>query len=206
VAADFVGRHTFTTSITMFAALKHCFFAPSKRYGTGVIFVVGIFSGVIFWGGFNTFVEYTNTVDFCVSCHEMRDTVYPEYKESKHFSNASGVRVTCADCHVPKSWGAKIARKIRASNELYHTLIGSIDSREKFEAKRLRLAENVWQSMESSDSRECRNCHSYDAMNFHDQSRRGAKKMKAAVEKDQTCIECHKGVAHKLPPEYDEDD
>lgn len=167
---------------------------------------MGALAGVIFWGGFNTFVEYTNTEEFCISCHEMRDTVYVEYQQSSHYSNASGVRVICADCHVPRSWGAKIARKIRASNELYHKLVGTIDTREKFEAKRLQLAENVWRSMESSDSRECRNCHSYEAMNFHDQSRRGAKKMKAAVKKGQTCIECHKGIAHKLPPEYEEDD
>ena len=190
----------------MFAALKRWITEPSHRYGAGVIFIIGLFAGVVFWGGFNTFVEYTNTEEFCISCHEMRDTVYPEYQESKHYANASGVRVTCADCHVPKSWGAKMLRKIKASNELYHKLIGTIDTKEKFDAKRMQLAENVWRSMESSDSRECRNCHSYDAMNFHEQSRRGAKKMKAGAEKGKTCIECHKGVAHKLPPEYEEED
>jgi nitrate/TMAO reductase-like tetraheme cytochrome c subunit len=189
----------------MFAALKRWVIEPSHRYGVGIIFFIGLFAGVIFWGGFNTFVEYTNTEEFCISCHEMRDTVYPEYQESKHYANASGVRVTCADCHVPKSWGAKMLRKIKASNELYHKLIGTIDTKEKFDAKRLQLAENVWRSMESSDSRECRNCHSYDAMNFHEQSRRSAKKMKAGAEKGQTCIECHKGIAHNLPPEYEEE-
>lgn len=206
MAAVSSGCQFFTFGWAMFASLKRWFFEPSNRFGGGVILVVGMVAGVIFWGGFNTFVEYTNTLEFCVSCHEMRDTVYPEYQESKHYANASGVRVVCADCHVPRSWGAKIARKIRASNELYHKLIGTIDTREKFEAKRLQLAENVWRSMEASDSRECRNCHSFDAMNFHDQSRRGGKKMKDAMEKGQTCIECHKGVAHKLPPEYEEDD
>ncbi|MDA9981644.1 NapC/NirT family cytochrome c [Gammaproteobacteria bacterium] len=190
----------------MLAAIKRWFYKPSRRFGVGAIFVTGFILGIVFWGGFNTYVEYTNTVEFCISCHEMRDTVYVEYKESKHYSNASGVRVSCADCHVPRSWGAKMVRKIRATNELYHKLIGSIDTKEKFNAKRLQLAENVWNTMESSDSRECRNCHDYEAMNFHDQSRRGAKKMKAAMDKGKTCIECHKGIAHKLPPEYEEDD
>ena len=84
--------------------------------------------------------------------------------------------------------------------------MGTIDTPEKFEAKRMQLAEHVWSSMEASDSRECRNCHSYEAMDFEHQSRRGAKKMKKALEKGKTCIECHKGIAHKLPAEYEEED
>ncbi len=162
--------------------------------------------GVVFWGGFNTFVEYTNTMAFCTSCHEMREYVYAEYQESVHYRNASGVRVACSDCHVPKAWTAKMVRKVRATNELFHKMAGSIDTPEKFEAKRLQLAEHVWRSMEASDSRECRNCHSYEAMDYHEQSRRAREKMEPAAEKGKTCIECHKGIAHKLPPEYDEDD
>jgi nitrate/TMAO reductase-like tetraheme cytochrome c subunit len=177
VAADYLGCHAIHEINGMLAAIKRWFYKPSRRFGVGAIFVTGFILGIVFWGGFNTYVEYTNTVEFCISCHEMRDTVYVEYKESKHYSNASGVRVSCADCHVPRSWGAKMVRKIRATNELYHKLIGSIDTKEKFNAKRLQLAENVWNTMESSDSRECRNCHDYEDMNFLDQSRRGAKMM-----------------------------
>ena len=167
---------------------------------------VGVILGVILWGGFNTFVEYTNTNQFCISCHEMRETVYEEYKQSKHYTNPSGVRVACADCHVPRPWGAKMWRKIKATNELYHKIVGTIDTPEKFEAKRMQLAERVWSSMEASHSRECHNCHSYGAMDFEHQSRRAKEKMEKAMEKGKTCIECHKGVAHKLPPEYLEDD
>ena len=35
---------------------------------------------------------------------------------------------------------------------------------------------------------------------------RAADKMHVAVEKRETCIECHKGIAHKLPEGYGEDD
>ena len=171
-----------------------------------VIFAFGAAFGILFWGAFNTFVEYTNTTGFCISCHEMRDTVYQEYKKSIHFKNPAGVRVGCADCHVPRPWGAKMWRKIQASNELYHKFMGTIDSPDKFEAKRMQMAEHVWSSMEASDSRECRNCHSYEAMDFEHQSRRAKEKMKSGLEKGKTCIECHKGIAHKLPAEYDDDD
>ncbi len=167
---------------------------------------VGFLIGILFWGGFNTFVEYTNTTEFCISCHEMEDTVYQEYKKSVHYTNPSGVRVSCSDCHVPRPWGAKLWRKIQASNELYHKIKGTIDTAEKFETKRMELAEHVWSSMEASDSRECHNCHSYTAMDFEHQSKRGKEKMEKAMEKGKTCIECHKGIAHKLPAEYLEDD
>lgn len=175
------------------------FIRPSRRYALGAIFAVGMVGGIIFWGGFNTFMEYTNTMEFCISCHEMEQTVYQEYKTSVHYSNPSGVRAICSDCHVPKEWTAKLWRKIKASNELYHKLVGTIDTPEKFETHRLEMAERVWAEMEANDSRECRNCHSYHAMDFDKQRQRSRRKMTDAMEKGKTCIECHKGIAHKRP-------
>ena len=77
----------------------------------------------------------------------MRDTVYVEHKESIHYRNPSGVRAICSDCHVPKDWTAKLIRKIKATNELYHKLLGTIDTKEKFEQHRLEMAEPVWAEM-----------------------------------------------------------
>ena len=165
----------------------------------------GLF-GVLGWGGFNTFMEYTNTMEFCTSCHEMRDTVYQEYQQSVHYSNAAGVRATCADCHVPREWTPKLVRKIKATNELYHKLVGTIDTPEKFERRRLELAQKVWAEMAANNSRECRNCHSYESMNFDKQGHRSREKMLPAMEQGKTCIECHKGVAHRKPYTDDEDD
>ena len=186
--------------------LWHWFWRPSKRFGAGLILIVGGVGGIVFWGGFNTFVEYTNTMEFCLSCHEMRDYIYEDYKKSAHYKNAAGVRAICSDCHVPKDWTAKMARKIEATNELYHKVMGTISTPEKFAARRLMLAERVWATMIANDSRECRNCHTYDAMDFHKQSRRAQEKMQEGLERGKTCIECHRGVAHKLPPDYDDDD
>ena len=70
---------------------------------TLVVFFVGILSGIIFWGGFHTVVEETNSLAFCISCHEMTP-VYEEYKASVHYKNAAGVRAICSDCHVPREW------------------------------------------------------------------------------------------------------
>ena len=71
-------------------------------------------------------------------------------------------------------------------------LAGTIDTREKFEVKRLQMAERVWASMEATDSCECRNCHSFEAMDFSKQERRPQDKHPEAARDGKTCIECHK--------------
>lgn len=172
---------------------------PSTTYSLGGVLVVGFVAGIIFWGGFNTAMEATNTEVFCVSCHEMRDNVYEEYKKTIHYNNRTGVRATCPDCHVPKEWTHKVIRKIQASNELLHKALGSINTREKFEAKRLELARHVWDSMKKTDSRECRNCHDYESMDFTYQGRRAVAQHSKGLEEGKTCIDCHKGIAHDLP-------
>jgi len=163
-------------------------------------------AGIVAFGSFNAFMDYSNSLGFCISCHEMRDFVYEEYKQSVHYQNASGVRAVCSDCHVPKPFGAKLARKIKASfKELPHKVLGTIDTREKFEAKRLELAEEVWESMKATDSRECRNCHALETMELAKQDRSAQKKhtLKRKQEKGETCIDCHKGIAHELPEDYE---
>ncbi|MGQ9370236.1 NapC/NirT family cytochrome c [Azospirillum sp. ST 5-10] len=169
------------------------------RSTLALVGVAGVAVGVVGWGAFNTAMEATNSLDFCISCHEMRDTVYQEYQKSVHFQNASGVRAVCADCHVPRDWTHKLVRKVYATKELYHWLVGTIDTPEKFEAKRHELARHEWDRMRASDSRECRNCHSFAAMDFHKQSAKAASTMPDAMKAGKTCIDCHKGIAHKFP-------
>ena len=98
-----------------------------------------------------------------------------------------------------------MARKIRATNELYHKLLGTIDTQEKFNAKRFELAKNVWSEMKENDSRECRNCHEMNSMDFDEQEGRSRRKHEAALQDGKTCIDCHKGIAHELPDEYEEE-
>ena len=172
---------------------------PTSRYSLGALLSGGFVFGILFWGGFNWALEITNTEKFCISCHEMRDFVYEEYKETVHYNNRTGVRATCPDCHVPKEWSYKVIRKIRASNELLHKALGSISTKEKFENKRLKLANNVWRAMKSTDSRECRNCHNFEHMDYSVQGRRSRDQHQKGLTADKTCIDCHKGIAHTLP-------
>lgn len=174
----------------------------NKKFGLGFL-VVAFIAGIIFWGGFNWSLEMTNTEEFCISCHEMEENVFEEYKGTVHYSNRTGVRATCPDCHVPKEWGHKMVRKIQATKEVYHKILGSIDTPEKFEAKRLKLALNEWKRMKKSDSRECRNCHNYESMDFVAQGRRGVDAHSRGLEEGKTCIDCHKGIAHQMPANWE---
>ena len=171
------------------------------RHGGKLGFAAVMFiAGIVFWGGFNTAMEATNTLEFCISCHEMRDNMYPDYVKSAHYSNPSGVRAICSDCHVPKQWVPKLIRKIRASNELYHWATGSVNTPEKFDKERLRLARRVWAYMKASDSRECRNCHDFKTMDLQRQAGFAARIHGDAMKQGKTCIDCHKGITHRLPP------
>lgn len=173
---------------------------PSVHYSLGFLTIGGFLLGIMFWGGFNTAMEFTNTESFCTGCHEMRDNVYQELQTTIHFSNRSGVRAKCSDCHVPHDWTNKIARKMQASKEVWGKIFGSINTREKFEAKRLELAQHEWARLKANDSLECRNCHNFDYMDFTRQSSRAAKMHSTALASgEKTCIDCHKGIAHQLP-------
>lgn len=191
---------------SLMSRLRDFFLRPSSLSVSAVV-AIGMLAGLVFWGGFNTGMEASNTLGFCTACHEMRDTVFQEYKETIHYKNRSGVRAICPDCHVPKDWMHKFVRKVQASKELYGKFIAaSIDTPEKFESKRMELAEHVWATMKSNDSHECRNCHSWDAMDPHKQSVRARAKMEKGQKEGKTCIDCHKGIAHLLPKEYVEEE
>jgi cytochrome c-type protein NapC len=182
----------------MWSTLKR----PSAKYSLLTLLVVGFFAGIIFWGGFNTGMEATNKLDFCIGCHEMRDNVYQEYKETIHYRNRTGVRAICSDCHVPHDWTHKIVRKIQASQEVWSKITGYVDTPQKFESHRMAMATKEWARMKSVGSRECRNCHDFDAMDAKKQKPKAQKMHAQAKLEGKTCIDCHKGIAHLLPKEY----
>ena len=154
--------------------------------------------GVVAAGGFSTTLEATNTTEFCTSCHSMQ-WVKAEWEESAHFSNVGGIRAQCQDCHVPNPLVPKLHAKMMAAKDVWHEILGTIDSREKFEAHRWEMANRVWRKMEASGSRECKSCHQFEAMDLGEQDKTARKKHKRAHAEGENCIACHKGVAHKRP-------
>lgn len=173
---------------------------PSRHLSLGFLTLGGFLAGVAFWGGFNTGLEATNTETFCVSCHSMERNPMAELMPTVHFTNRSGVRATCPDCHVPQDWTHKMARKMEASKEVWGHVFGTINTPQKFEEKRRELAEREWRRLKANDSRECRNCHGTDSMDITVQSPRAARVHEhLLLTGERTCIDCHKGIAHNLP-------
>ncbi|CAK0762963.1 putative tetraheme cytochrome-c type [Gammaproteobacteria bacterium] len=172
----------------------------------GAIFSLGtllFIAGIIFYGLFGVALDSTNRLEFCVSCHSMNMKAYQEYKDTVHYKNRTGVRASCADCHVPKELTQKLWFKIMAYKDVLHEFLGTISTPEKYEAHRWEMANRVWDTMKKSDSRECRSCHKLEAMNFDSQGKMASKKHARLAEEnhDKTCVDCHKGIAHTAPEE-----
>ena len=170
-----------------------------KRY-IAIIVLIGVVIGWITFGGTQAVLHATSTTEFCVSCHTMEKPLH-EYQGSVHFSNSKGVRAECADCHIPTHNTVDyLWTKIRASKDIYHEFVtGKIDTEEKYEEHRLEMAQTVWDQLKANDSATCRSCHSFNAMELYEQPK-GAREMHISAQKDgQTCIDCHKGVAHMAP-------
>ena len=144
----------------------------------------------------------TSTEGFCISCHEMRDNSYAEFRETPHDKNRTGVRADCAACHIPHDSlvGMLTHKTVSGIRDIYgHYVTGVIDTKAKYEKERHRLATMVWTHMKKNDSAECRHCHNREAMDPEKQSeaaRAGHAKAKA---QGATCIDCHFGIAHNEP-------
>jgi cytochrome c-type protein NapC len=153
--------------------------------------VLGI-AGVV---AFDLTMHATSSDKFCTSCHEMSIPT-EQWRQSIHYSNASGVAAGCADCHIPQAFGPKMMRKIEASREVWGHFTGIIDTPEKYRAHAPAMKAREIARLRASDSQECRDCHvdgrmflplqSVKARRFHEQSAQNGK----------TCIDCHSGIAH----------
>lgn len=180
------------------SVFKSFFTKPATKIGLGVLVSIGFVAGAISWHQFNKALDYTSSEEFCVSCHSMQKPL-EELKQTAHWSNKSGVTATCSSCHLPHDYTEKYARKVQASREVWAEFSGKYQSEEDFEKHRLEMAEREWARFAANGSKECKACHSYERMNFEKMSEAARKAMIPAAEKDQSCMDCHKGIAHHLP-------
>lgn len=171
---------------------------PAARWGL----FIGIGGTSVFLLVFTEVVAYTNRMEFCLTCHSM-ETPFAEYQRSLHYKNTTGVQADCADCHVPRDYPAKLVAKIMAVKDVIGEIVGRVDTPEKYEAFKLTMANRVWAKMERTKSRECRECHDFQDMLDEEQGRRARRKHAQAAEEGGHCIQCHKGVAHELPRDYE---
>ena len=163
-----------------------------------ITLLLGVILGVILFAGTATIMHKTSDTEFCVSCHTMQQPL-AEYQGSVHFQNDKGIRAECSDCHVPHQSIDYMLTKIGALKDVWSEMTGKIDTPEKYESHKLEMAQTVWHDLKQSHSATCRSCHNYNAMDVLSQTPEARKQHPVAIKQGETCIDCHKGVAHILP-------
>ncbi|QXO18600.1 MULTISPECIES: NapC/NirT family cytochrome c [Vibrio] len=175
---------------------------PNSKWLLGIPLggMLAFILGALSLGAYHGVMDYTNNNAFCFSCHIGMDTIVEEYQQSVHFNNTKGViAATCADCHVPRELIPKLIVKITASADVIHKLTGDIRL-DNFETEhRPRLAKHVTQQFIDNKSKQCRYCHQIERMELENQARTTARRHQMMEERGQSCIDCHAGIAHKLP-------
>jgi len=177
---------------------------PRNRWLLGIPLggFVMLVIGALALGSVNFSLQYTSETEFCLSCHSHAVNTQFEYEASSHFRNATGVQAGCADCHLPHgNWFETVGKKIVVSADVLSELAGKISTPEKYEAHRQEMAEKVWEEYRNNDSRYCRSCHNVAGMDFDKQNNIAAVMHRRVLANEQTCIDCHTGLVHKLPGE-----
>lgn len=177
--------------------------SPSAQRSVLTLLVIGAVIGA---GGViatEVMVARTGTTEFCGgACHSMNAFTLPEFKQSAHYANPSGVVATCGDCHVPHAYPQKLVYKAKAGiRDIIQETRGVISTQEKYERERWRLANQVWAEFKETDSANCRHCHDATAMKLEQQKPAARQAHQILKSGKATCIDCHKGIAHKEPEE-----
>jgi len=179
------------------ASLRQAY--PSRSALTLAIAVLAVM--VVVGGGITAAaavtVHMTSTEEFCSSCHT--NDAAAEFKDTIHDKNRTGVRATCADCHLPKELVPMMVRKVKAAKEVWGHFTGVINTKEKYDKHRYEMAVNEWTRMKKNNSQECRNCHEFAKMDAEKQSETARDRHAKAAAAKTDCIDCHFGIAHAEP-------
>jgi nitrate/TMAO reductase-like tetraheme cytochrome c subunit len=157
-------------------------------------------SGALLLGALALDSAFGVTTDdaFCLSCHEMAANIGGEFEPSLWLPGSEERHASCAECHLPQQVGPRMWRKLRAARELYHHLIGTLGTPERFEARRLAMARVVWEDLHSNRSGECTGCHEGNGEADRALSDAARAYHERAELTGLACIGCHKGVAHAI--------
>ena len=139
---------------------------------------------------------YFSSDQFCAnSCHEMKSTVAKEFLQSAHGMTSTGVRPTCANCHVSKNLTAAMWDHFVGTKELIVHLSTNVSEPGAFEKFRTEAANRVRLDMLDNDSKHCRTCHVMEVIK--PKRTRGKKQHVTAIKEGITCIACHYNLVHK---------
>jgi nitrate/TMAO reductase-like tetraheme cytochrome c subunit len=178
--------------------------APRSRRLLIVCGAVGLLIGVAAVAATTEMVHWSSTTEFCgTACHNMT-WAKEAYERGAHFKTASGVTAGCADCHIPYEstkanplqYVALLSFKAKAGAvDAYHTMLGTIETKEKWEANRERLTSTAEKWMSGNKFMTCRGCH--DVTKFKSGSEMSDVDHAGLLKEDNfDCLDCHEGVGH----------
>ncbi|MCG5530539.1 NapC/NirT family cytochrome c [Halorhodospira halochloris] len=160
---------------------------------------IGIVIGLIVAAGSATMVEVTNKTEYCVSCH-IYDDLYEDYKQTAHYSNKTGYKAGCVDCHLPFDnwWNMVTTKADHGIGAMWKYYIGGVNTPEDLAERREELADSVFEWFQETNSKTCKSCHSPQRWNLDEQSSR-AQQAHDGLDEDDGCIGCHRQDAAHPP-------
>jgi len=175
---------------------------PSTRWSVLALLVIGAAAGFAATVGTQVMVAVTGTDKFCgTTCHSMQ-WVAKEHRASVHGANRTGVKAACHDCHIPHDYPELLWYKAKAGiKDAIGEMRGVIDTEEKFNKERLRMARLVWAEYKEDNSRNCRTCHQFSPEVLKKQKDFVQPLHQQVLEGQGICVDCHKGVGHAAPTE-----
>lgn len=185
-----------------FARLWRALATPSARWSVLALVIVGVLLGAGGVIGTQVMVAATGTNEFCGgACHSMQ-WVAQEYRQSGHFSNRTGVRAGCHDCHIPHNYPELLWYKAKAGlHDAIQEMRGVAATEEGFKKERTRMAQAVWAEFKTNNSENCQHCHQFTPDVVAKQQDFVRPMHEQFLAKAATCIDCHKGIAHTAPDE-----
>jgi nitrate/TMAO reductase-like tetraheme cytochrome c subunit len=154
-------------------------------------------------GTTNWVLHATSSTEFCFNCHSHQNFIRPEYEASSHWRNTSGVTAGCADCHLPHGWFEYTWTKMVVSLDVIPELQGKLGTQEKYDAARGEMAKKVWIEARLDGSEYCHHCHDKANMDLENQGKLAQRRHRKAAEEGTPCIDCHQGIVHALPADWE---
>jgi len=183
--------------LSRFSRMQSWWYREFRRMIGAWVFVLVVICVGAFTVGMLDFTDYVFSRNaFCGNvCHVMESTVFQELQTSKHWNTPTGVRPTCAKCHVAGRLTFAMVDHFLGTGELFVNLTNDFSKPGSFEKFRPDAANRERFKMLENNSETCRSCHTMEAIK--PKRVRGQNAHADAMKKNVPCIACHYNLVHK---------
>lgn len=168
----------------------------------GTIFTLG---GVALVAVTNKAVMWSSSNAFCGTvCHSM-NWAAASYQQGPHFMNASGVRASCGECHIPYESSQATATEYvkmllfkanRGGKDFWNESRKSIATKEEWEKRRPQLTDEFENYLQAHNYITCRGCHSLEAFGGPRSHMKVVIHQMVVNGGDVDCLRCHRNIGH----------